>query len=291
MSLNVKGSNMESEEEFVTNSNKGAIFYVGLRHLEALRESLIWGLSGNAIHDSKKTDILDWLKSQQIKNLPAISEHKDETNLSSHLISTALSMEFHDATKEGLGALAQRYERPELASQGAKRSGAGWKQTANFITTSAFVRLLGALEQFEMDVLKALFHYRPKGLSYERTDEETTQIENDIFMEIPKKEKDDLIYSKPVIWTWIRKHAENNVERRKIFKKVFGLTLGPEGTNAEKKEWNKKKDGWYENRNAIAHGREGVIMNLHNYSEVEVYCYLSMKSLAQQCEEKYNIKL
>lgn len=279
---------MESQEEFVTNSNKGEIFYVGLRHLEALRESVIVSLSENSIHEYDKTEIFEWLIIQGIKTLPDINEYKDETNLCSLLISTALLMEFHDATNESLGALAQRRERPELAGQGAKRSGAGWNQTENFIITSAFVRLLGALEQFEMDVLKALFHYRPKGLSYVKTGEETTQIENDIFMEVPQKEKDDLIYSKPVIWTWIRKHAENNVERSKIFKKVFGLTLGPEG---KKTEWNKKKNEWYENRNKIAHGRDGVIMNLHDYSEVEVYCYLSMKSLADQCEEKYNIKL
>ena len=282
---------MESEEEFVTNSNKGEIFYVGLRHLEALRESVIVSLSENSIHEYDKTVIFKWLESQGIKKLPNINEYKNETILCSHLISTALSMEFHDATKEELGALAQRRERPELASQGAKRSGAGWNQTENFIITSAFVRLLGALEQFEMDVLKALFHYRPEGLSYEKTKEDITQIENDIFMEFPDEDGDDLIYSKPAIWNWVKKQAENNIERGKIFKKVFGLTLGPDGTKAEKRELNKKKVGWYENRNKIAHGRDGVIMNLHDYSEVEVYCYLSMKSLADQCEEKYHIKL
>ena len=44
---------------------------------------------------------------------------------------------------------------PRLEGIGANRSGAGWNQGwANFVSTSAFVRLLGSEEQFENDVLK-----------------------------------------------------------------------------------------------------------------------------------------
>src|SRR5690606_23008619 len=98
---------------------------------------------------------------------------------------------------------------------------------ANFIITSAFVRLLGALEQFEMDVLKCLFYYRPSGMLGDEEDWLEQEVEPDVVQEVPQIDKKDptkQIYSKPPLWTWLKKQAENNIERSRIFMNVFGIS-------------------------------------------------------------------
>lgn len=53
-----------------------------------------------------------------------------------------------------------RFDEPDI---GLDRSSSGWIRLPNFITSSALIRVLGAMEQFEIDVLKALLYYRPHG--------------------------------------------------------------------------------------------------------------------------------
>jgi len=159
---------------------------------------------------------------------------------------------------------------------GEERSGAGWKDPGNFLITSAFVRLLGTLERFEMDVLKALFFYRPSGLLGVEADQITITASSDVFLEEPEKSGDSLIYRKPAVWTWLRKQAENNVERRKIFSQVFGIKTVPDSGS--------QLNEWYEKRNRIAHGRQGVRMLLGEYINVDVFISKCMRHVSEQCE-------
>jgi hypothetical protein len=166
---------------------------------------------------------------------------------------------------------------------GEERSGAGWRDPANFLITSAFVRLLGAWEQYEMDVLKALFYYRPLGLLGDEADQAVVRAEPDVVWEFPRSEGDKDVYSKPPVWTWLRKHAENNVERAKIFKNVFGISTLPEGVT------NKQRDEWYEKRNCVAHGRAGVKMTLREYLDLEAGAVEAMLYVSRQCGEKLKL--
>jgi hypothetical protein len=171
----------------------------------------------------------------------------------------------------------------EWVDLGEERSGAGWKDPANFLITSAFVRLLGAWEQYEMDVLKALFNYRPLGLLGNEADQAVVQAETAVISEVPVVDGERRIYSNPPVWTWLRKHAENNVERAKIFKNVFGIVTRP------KEVTNEQRNAWYEDRNAIVHGRAGVTMTLDKYIEVDVAVAKAMTYVSTQCIDNLKI--
>jgi hypothetical protein len=167
---------------------------------------------------------------------------------------------------------------------GENRASAGWQNPANFVITSAFVRLLGATEQIELDILKALFYYRPSGRIEGRSNE-TIRVDADIILEIPVKELDKWVYQRPVIWTWIKKFAENNIERDKIFSNVFGIKTLPPECDA------KRKVEWYDKRNAIAHGRSNVIMKLGEFIDVLAYFVQSLRFLAEQCRQKLDVQI
>lgn len=103
-------------------------------------------------------------------------------------------------------------------------------------------------------------------------------------LEQPEIEGDNQVFKKPAVWTWVRKHAENIIERRRIFKNVFGLSTIPDDVN--RKELEKTRNRSYEDRNAIAHGRKGVKMPLAEYIEVEVFAAKCMLHLSNECREK-----
>jgi len=199
------------------------------------------------------------------------------------MIYTAMEKGFNSLFGSPLGELARRIDSPDerLNDYAEARSGAGWQNPANFVITSAFVRLLGASEQFELDVLKSLFFYRPSGKAVE-TDSKLIVVEADVMLEQPEVHGEKRIFHKPPIWTWIRKQAENNIERDRIFSNVFGIKTVAAKCSA-------KKAKWYEKRNAIAHGRSRVEMALSEYIEVEVFLAKSLLHVAKECEEKLGV--
>ena len=257
-----------------------AALYVALRQVEALRESVCWSLSGDALPAGQPEAMYSWLQSQGFGNAIRLT---DDSHWKHQMLSTTVDGAFEDKFGRSIQSLAPRWfsPGPGLADIGASRSGAGWSQSANFVTTSAFVRLLGCSEQFEMDVLKALFQYRPSGVQTNGPKLPLVEVEDAVILEVPRLEGDKQIYEKPAIWTWIRRHAENNVERDKICASVFGFrTVAPEFKPKVKQEW-------YEMRNAIAHGRKGVEMSLMEYVDAEVFVIKSMFHVAQECQEKH----
>jgi hypothetical protein len=152
------------------------------------------------------------------------------------------------------------------------------------------VRLLGASEQFELDVLKALLHYRPAGRPLGEEDEHMViSVEIDVLEEKPRVDGDVAYYEKPAIWTWIKRYAEGNHERRKIFARVFKLELTPGESDAERKAAKKGRCEWYEKRNMIAHGRESVVMTLAEYVNADVFVTKSMLHLARECHDRQKL--
>jgi hypothetical protein len=254
--------------------SKNPALWLGLRQAESLREALKATLNGKPLRNMSAKE---WLATQ---NIQAGGEFSD-----TQLISQALTEGFEDGFGIHPEMLVRGSNSPDPAwfNLGEERSGAGWRNPANFLITSAFVRLLGAWEQYELDVLKSLFNYRPLGLLGLEEDQDIEEAMPEVIREAPVMEGDKLIFSKPPIWTWLRKHAENNPERTKIFKNVFGISTIPQGYT------NKQRDSWYENRNAIAHGRAGVEMSLAEYIEVDVFVAKAMTFVSQQCKDKFKL--
>ncbi|NLL02604.1 MAG: hypothetical protein GX265_06285 [Mollicutes bacterium] len=166
---------------------------------------------------------------------------------------------------------------------GQERSGAGWNKLANFVITSAFVRLLGATETFETDMLKALLYYRPNGLLGPDAEQIDVKADERVLREEPKMENSTDFYEYPPVWTWLRKHAYTNTERRKILKNVFKLENKIDGYN------NSHIDEWYEMRNAIAHGRKIVELTLKDYCDVETYSIKVVSHYEEECKQKMRL--
>ena len=146
----------------------GVIVWAGLRQIEALRESVATNLQFGALPRSLCTLDEPDLTEEMLTSWLA-QNGLDETN--SRIdpgfvhINIAMGRYYDSQVKNPLEVIkaSQRTAHSGLEDFGVERSGAGWEKLGNFIITSAFVRLLGAWEQFELDVLKALFYYRPSG--------------------------------------------------------------------------------------------------------------------------------
>lgn len=250
--------------------------WLGCRQAESLREALIISLNGKPLRNLTTEQ---WLKSQGID-----CDDKFPDVLNIRIAMTEGFQNGYGIDPEIL-VRASNAPDPEWVDLGEERSGAGWRNPANFLISSAFVRLLGAWEQYELDVLKALFYYRPLGLLGDGKDQLVEYAEAGVIRELPVMEENKQVFSKPPVWTWVRQQAEKNHERASIFKNVFGIQTIPE----PKKANNKRRDAWYESRNKIAHGRAGVEMTLLEYIEVDVFVAQAMTFVSMQCRDKLKL--
>jgi hypothetical protein len=100
---------------------------------------------------------------------------------------------------------------------------------------------------------------------------------------VPHQRGDKLEYSKPAIWTWLSRQTESNVERRRFFANVFGISTLPHAAA------NRAHDDYYEKRNAIVHGRQGVRMTLVEYADVEIHLTEAVLHLIKECTDKYRL--
>lgn len=286
----------------------GKLVWAALRQLQALRESLTWTLDGEFRFRANKDEARElctedkftdgWtLLSLDERTVPVwLRQQGLDQSLNEKHPSIAATMEsyrIHLLGPQAYKALrsGQRTAHQDSVDFGADRSGAGWMRTINFCITSAFVRLLGASEQYEIDLLKALFYHRPTGQPLGHVlDQVVIDADESVIRENPTPDPDEpnrLIYTKPPVWTWVKKHAENNEERRKILTSVFGIDTTGGATNNERKENNKHRQTLYEKRNAIAHGRRDIEMTLAEYVEADVFVYTSIAYLAEQCRTKH----
>jgi hypothetical protein len=278
----------------------GIVIWAALRQLEALRESVAFTIENGAFkytifrEDGKLNveEFAQWISDQGITPVIIIPKDlqteeqigEEEVNL---LISMENFLEEHYPNKRFVWKTNSTSQNaPDF---GVHRSGVGWHSLPNFIITSAFVRLLGASEQFELDVLKSLLYYRPRGKPEPSDINDVITIASDVVTEEPNESG---AYFKPSIWTWIKKSAENNIERRRIFKQVYGIEATPEVfSGLNKNAINKYRNELYEKRNAIAHGRASVEMSLGDYCTAEMLVIETIRVIEQQCLDKLGISL
>lgn len=256
----------------------GVITWGLLRQAEALCDSVADNLEFGAFRafaaDFGEDDLNRWLH-----------EHGMGESVIPGCIHIAPSMQQYLVNHCGLRFLkaGQRSAHPDEEDFGVERSSAGWQNLDNFIITSAFVRLLGASEKFEIDTLKALLYYRPSGGLGHALDQDIVTATSDVVTEKPTREDNNEVFQKPALWTWVKRHAENNVERRRILKNVYGIQTVPDPYK------NKRLDDWYEKRNAIAHGRDPVEVKLSEYCDLYVFVAKSAQFVAEQCNTRLNL--
>jgi hypothetical protein len=253
--------------------------------MQAIRESVAFTLKDGAIDRGReKPDefFAEWLREQEVE--PAYYRHMPEETLHLSLqasIEQAVSSHGVDMLRIQLASTCSRFNEPDI---GSGRSSTGWDRLPNFITSSALIRVLGAMEQYEMDVLKALLHYRPAGKLHTAA-EPYVEADLSVVTETPDSEGR---YAMPALWSWIKKPAENSVERRRIFKSVFGIDCFPnEFGSLKKSEIKAYYQEVYEQRNAIAHGRSPVDVTLGDYCKAEAFALSLFMHLSSVCNERY----
>jgi len=265
--------------------------WAALRQLEALRESVAFTLQHPAIPKYEMTTIeqfCKWLAQHDITPIVMCDVDTGEEEISVLSSMTEFIRDhcpyfyaLHDGTRR-----SKHWDEEDI---GAERSGVGWDNLPNFIITSAFVRLLGAWEQFELDALKALLYYRPSGNVHLPDELPSVEVTSDIVREQPDESGN---FSKPAIWSWIRKVAENNNERKAIFKRVYGVDTTPNRFNGWKMSAiNQYRNDLYDKRNAIAHGRTRVEMQLSEYCMADWFVIESIRSLSQQSIDNFQVDL
>jgi hypothetical protein len=226
----------------------------------------------------------EWLSTQDVE--PFYLRHMPEGRLSLSLLHTiehAVKGHGVDLLRLQLAGTYSRFNEPDV---GSERSSAGWDRLPNFITSSALVRVLGAMEQYELDVLKALFHYRPSGKQH-TADATFVDAEMSVVTESPDAEGR---FSMPALWSWLKKPAENSVERRKIYKNVFDIDCFPSGFSGMKPAAIKTYyQAVYEQRNALAHGRSLVEVTLGDYCKAEAFALALIVHLSTVCKERYSL--
>jgi hypothetical protein len=167
---------------------------------------------------------------------------------------------------------------------GVERSSAHWDRWENFLTTSAMLRFMATLEQFEIDTLKALFFYRPQGTGDSTDKYVHVEAAEDVVHEIPEERSQVLYFRRPALWTWLRRSAEDNSQRRQIFSRVFDIHF-PQPT------FDKKHNELCEMRNAIAHGRDRIDITLRELIRIHCYIMSTMISIRDLVLEKYRLIL
>lgn len=263
------------------------IAWVVLRQVEALRESVASTLNGGAIdHGRSKSDEFKatWLREQGVQPTyyNVVDENREVLSILKS-IQDAIASHGIDLLRIQFAGTRSRFGIDDL---GFERGSTGWDRLPNFVTSSALVRLLGAMEQFEIDVLKALLHYRPAG----KNSPIPKKVELADLAVVSEQPDENDRYAMPALWSWIKKPAENAVERRKLLMSVFDIDCYPStfGTKAAK-DIRKYYQNLYEQRNAIAHGRARVDVTLAAYCEAEAFVLALVMHLSAVCEKKYKL--
>lgn len=264
-----------------------AILWSVLQHFEALKDSVSWSIGGNALQDASPEGIKKWLNEQGVQPIPDDALHVEGTRFQPTLaLNSAISGQLSTRLDFSIEAIARRIDCPDqrLASIPAERAGGGWSNVANFILTSAFLRLLAATEQFEQDVLKALHYYRPNGKC--ESNDASLCADADVLLEEGVENDDGTVtYTKPADWTSIRKKAQTRPAREKMFKDVFGIEIAL--TESELTQWR----SWYTKRNAIAHGFGNAKVTLGEFLNVYEVAVRRIFAITRQCKERMKLEL
>lgn len=169
---------------------------------------------------------------------------------------------------------------------------AGELRTRLFKTPVAltFVRLLAAWDEYEINVLKALFHYRPPNRAVGPARERMLDYADEIFAEgriepYPEHPR-SLMYANPLLTQWLRHATRDPDERRWAFEKTFGIELAIGLSEEVRFAYHCHRDAWYSRRKGIAHGEASLNMTPAEYGRAEDFVYISIDHLASECRTK-----
>lgn len=284
------------------NPDYGRLVWTGLRQIQSLRDAVAWSLGGEVLFQTSESGEAAYLNEQtankwlKTQGLPTVN-----IEASCRSLVGIISMAIDGHRRQLLGSEAWQASEhggrttfSDIKDFGPDRSGASWSDAANFCITSAFLRLLGAWEQFELDVLKSLYYYRPSGNSPgPEAERMLISPELELVYEEPIADPQNpykLNYSFPPEWSDVKKDAENNAKRASFFKNQYGIvTIHGDPDKKQLKQNHKQYTEWYVRRNAIAHGRKRITMTLAEYLEADVFAYHAMTNVARQCLEKHKL--
>lgn len=153
-----------------------------------------------------------------------------------------------------------------------------------------FVRLLAAWDEYEINVLKALFHYRPPngavGPPEERMFEYADEFFDDGRVEPYPEKPRSLMYANPPLTDWLRHAVQEPDERRWAFEKTFGIELAIGESEEVRFAYHCHRDTCYSRRQGIAHGEANIHMTPAEYRRADVFVCRSFAHLAAECRTK-----
>jgi hypothetical protein len=209
------------------------VLWAGLRQLEAVRFStflaISQGTASGVMNSADLSHFEEWVSLEDVNglwtkwnlrtldppestdNLPLPSKNALRFNFLWNIVNTFCHPDVSRIVGEGARTTGKIAPDDDF---GVARSNAGWLgRWENFITTSAMIRFLGALEQFENDALKCLLFYRPLGHGSELDATLAQTVDESIIREVPEKRDGIDYYIKPPLWTFLRQTAERPVLR------------------------------------------------------------------------------
>ncbi len=86
----------------------------------------------------------------------------------------------------------------------------------------------------------------------------------------------------PPLWAYFEKPAQNQVERQRIFSRIFGFDRYP---------LHKQLVSLYEIRNEIAHGRAPTLVTLSKFAQCTKVAFSCMRHLSDEAESKQRVMI
>lgn len=275
------------------------VLWTALRQMEAIRSaffiSLTQGGACQSLGSNDPNDLLEWAEREGIKPewLLQSSETLDDIKASGlqsiPRVALAWNWAIMNDTGVDYGKVVAEGTRTTVAinpdtDYGPDRSSAHWDRWENFLTTSAMVRFMATLEQFEIDALKALFFYRPQGAGIPVEEYDDVEATEKIIFEQPEIRDQVAYYKFPSLWTWIRRSAEENSQRRQIFSRVYEIRF-------PQPKFDKKHADLCDMRNAIAHGRQRIDITFRELIQIHCYATTTMITVRDSIRERYRLIL
>lgn len=277
------------------------VLWSSLRQLEAIRSaffiSLTQGGACQRLDSDTKADLLEWAEREGID--PDWLLHDTEETFADSVPETDVGSIGRVALAWNRGIMQDAGDSYSKAvvegtrtttaiapdtDYGPDRSSAHWDRWENFLTTSAMLRFMATLEQYEIDALKALLYYRPHGSGVPTDEYVEEEAQEDVIHETPETKSQVQYYQRPALWTWMRRSAEDNIQRRLIFSRVYDISF-------PKPDFGKKHAELCDMRNAIAHGRDRVDINFRELIQIHCYVMKTLIAIRDIVHEKYRLIL
>lgn len=248
----------------------GSFLWIGARQLQAARDQVVWAIGGDAI--PHHTDLPQWIADQGMVWARDPSRTTLTADLTAAIQTHGLSQPDAATFATYMNTSAHTIDHADEAEYGLERGGGGWLGSSEFVIRAGVVLALGALEQFERDVLRILLYHRPAGLLGSRADNATT-----------KASVQDL-HKDCALWNWFDTSARERSPRREVFKRVFNIILLG-GADEERLQQ------LYKVRHNFAHGRSSDKVTLSDFVDALHLTFRAMHHLAEEARMKQLIEI